>query len=141
MPAFNDNMPKALSQALSRAFDAMNGFELPNEPQRGDAARAFQGFRLPLNVQRVGLACTGRCMPAVLAAMEQATAQLVAAPCSDAADFAMKALAAGAATYWAAACAAGRQDPAAMIADAEQLAELMAGLAADALGLARGERS
>ncbi len=73
--------------------------------------------------------------------MELLTSQGDRAACMNAGDLAIKALAACAATHWAAACAAARQDPAARVANAEQFAGLLAGPSADALTLATGGKS
>lgn len=134
-PAFNDNLPTPLADALAASRQSLWRFEIPDASARNAVAGAFAQFRQALLFQLESADAHGLRTLAACRAVEEARAELAAVPCADGYDFAMKALAGNALVFHCAAHAAAAQSAAQMIGDAEGIADFMAHLAADAMGL------
>jgi hypothetical protein len=134
-PAFNDNLPAPLAATLATAMAALREVKLPDVRGRGALATAFASFRLALLAQQVSSGPGGRRSGQSGRSVKAAAARLAAEPCASAYEYALKALAAHALAHFYISLAAKNHDPAGLIGDAETVAELMSGLAADGVSL------
>ncbi|NNM56311.1 hypothetical protein [Acidocella sp.] len=134
-PAFNDNLPPVLAARLATAMAALRDVKLPDVRGRSGLATAFASFRLALLAQQVSSGPGGRRGGQSGRAVKAAAARLAAEPCASAYEYALKALAAHALAHFCIALAAKNHDPVGLIGDAEAVAQLMSGLAADGMNL------
>ena len=134
-PAFNDNLPAPLAAKLATALAALRDVELPDVRGRSALATAFASFRLALLAQQVSSGAGGHRSPHAGKAVKAAAERLAEAPCASAYEYALKALAAHALAHFYIFLAAKSHDPAGLIGDAETVAQLMSGVAADGVNL------
>jgi hypothetical protein len=134
-PASNNNIPYALASAMASSMAALRDYKTSETQRHSLVGRAFASFRLALLAEQVSAGMSGIRNSQSRRSVEAAAATLAHAPCNSALDFAAKAIGLHALVYCSAAYAASRHDAASLISDAEAIADLAAGLAADALAL------
>jgi len=135
-PAFNDNLPTTLSEAVASSMCSLTMYAVPEAQRQRPAGVAFRYFRQLLVREFLsdgtdGEAGTYRTPRWPMVA--EAARVLADAPCFTPLDLSAKALAFNTLVYHCAAFAASRRDPAALVRDAELLASFAAGLASDFL--------
>jgi hypothetical protein len=135
--ASNDNLRFSAAEEMRSALAILRDFRIPDRLAQGPAGLAFASVRVRLLGRRYRLE-RGEPTPGDFSSQSLADAAgwLEAAPCTDAAELTMKALAFQGIARAAVAYAAHRNDPASLIADADALAALLCGVAADALAIA-----
>ena len=137
----NDNLPAQLAADAAEALANLRAFVVPDRAPGGSTGNAFARLRLAVLADHAIAIANKRRNPRTRRQVTAGAAALGEASCSSPLDFAMKAVMLRALVSASAAYAATSNDPAAIMLDADTLADLMAAMAADALALAEGVTS